>query len=163
MGVTARNGAIEKHKGTATATITSLCPEPRPVTNVIAKPISPFFSFGLQAGPVYIEWEGCTTPLWCCCPCKYQVHRNGELIGTSSVLNYTDTSKLKSNIRYVYTVSVIDKFGRESEKSTCDTSVDVIVQSPSFKNMIIYMIVAIASLSTFGLIFYSILVFIQKR
>src|SRR5690554_2774592 len=58
------------HSNSSRTTISVNCPTPRPVTNVVADVISPFFSFGLQAGPVFLSWDGCLSGLWCCCPCQ---------------------------------------------------------------------------------------------
>jgi hypothetical protein len=62
-------GGIVNHSGGNHTTLEVTCPNPRAVTKITAKAIVPYFSFGLQEGPVYLSWDGCVTPLWCCCPC----------------------------------------------------------------------------------------------
>jgi hypothetical protein len=110
------------------------CPPPRAVSRLAARAIVPFFSFGLQAGPVFVSWEACSYGLWCCCPCSWRVERNGELLGVTTSMNFTDSSTIVVGTQYVYTVTTIDKLGAESLATSCDNFVSLELQPPSLKS-----------------------------
>lgn len=67
----ASDGYQQYHTEFTSISLSVTCPNPpRPASKLNAQTIVPFFSFGLQAGPVFLTWEACLTTLWCCCPCK---------------------------------------------------------------------------------------------
>jgi len=146
------------------------CPPPRPVSHIVATPIIPFYSFGLQAGPIFLSWDSCGYGLWCCCPCKYRVERNGEVIGVSKYANFTDTSQLSVGVRYIYKVTTIDRNGIESAVQVCDNTIAVEVEPISFRNLAIFMAVAVSCILGLALMVYiafyvarKIVSFRQKR
>lgn len=130
------------------------CPKPRPVSNIVATSITPIYSFGLQAGPVFLTYEGCNSELWCCCPCKYRIERDGELLGFSDTLNYTDGTHLKVGVQYVYFITTIDRNGVESEPAVCGNALTVKIDPPSLKELIEYMGYSILSLLVLTIIVY---------
>ena len=70
VSISLRDGFRVYHSSSVHTSLFVSCPPPRPVSHIVANPIIPFYSFGLQAGPVFLSWEACGYGLWCCCPCK---------------------------------------------------------------------------------------------
>jgi len=138
------------------------CPPPRPVSHIVANPIIPFYSFGLQAGPVFLSWEACGYGLWCCCPCKYRIERNGEIIGESDFTNFTDSSRLKVGVRYVYTITTIDRNGIESSPFVCDNTIAVEIEPISLKNLFVFMSIAISCMIALAFLVYVIFYLARK-
>jgi len=154
--------SISIHGAANTTYLSVLCPEPRPVLNIQSKTIIPFYSFGLQAGPVYLSWDGCTHPMWCCCPCQYSIERNGEYIGTSDTVNYTDSTKLSIGTKYTYNITTIDRFGKRSTSIACDTTLVVEINPPDLTGLAEFMTVGMVCIGALGLILY-ILVWCLRR
>jgi hypothetical protein len=150
LNVGVDDGYQISHRQTNFMNVSVSCPQPRPVRNLKSTTFKPFFSFGLQAGPVFLEWEGCTFPQWCCCPCQYKVARNGEKIGESSAINFTDTAQLEIGVKYVYSITVVDKNGVESSAVVCDNTLEVQVSPPSLKPLGIFMACSIAGIAFLG-------------
>jgi hypothetical protein len=109
--------AMQVHVSWVTIPLVVKCPNPRPITNFNIQPLyssfgmdlkkkqvpESFFSFffpkdqkvflincnlGSSLGNI-LYWNACIVEAECCCPCKYEIRRNGELVGVSKFLNYT--------------------------------------------------------------------------
>lgn len=76
-----------KHATTKLTEIGVLCPNPRPVWNFnVQRLVSPI---GTSLGNI-LEWNACIVEAECCCPCTYEIVRDGVVVGTShDRLNFT--------------------------------------------------------------------------
>ncbi len=42
---------------------------------------------------IYLTWNACENPMWCCCPCTWEIFRDGVKIDTSDGANFTDLDR----------------------------------------------------------------------
>lgn len=62
------------------------CANPRPAWNIDIVPrVSPFGT--LLGNDLY--WNACMIATECCCPCSYEIRKNGILIGVTNNKNFT--------------------------------------------------------------------------
>eukprot|EP00026_Physarum_polycephalum_P000445 Phypoly_transcript_00446.p1 GENE.Phypoly_transcript_00446~~Phypoly_transcript_00446.p1 ORF type:complete len:1333 (+),score=184.90 Phypoly_transcript_00446:94-4092(+) len=145
------DGTSATHSISATSNYTIGCPVPRPIFNLTAVQFTPFLH---TKTAVQLAWSACENPLWCCCPCTWEIYRDGVKIGISTGSNYTDVDR-PAGSHNNYTAITIDKRGiRSPTTDTCTLSVEVSVLPPDLTNLYYFIGLVIGStVWTFGCAF----------
>jgi hypothetical protein len=125
------NGVHGVHSAAASTSLEISCPPPAAVFNISSSQYTPAFKLERS---VLLQWTNpCPNQFQCCCPCSFNVLRDGELIGSISnslsnfTFNFTDTA-VYSGQTSTYSVYVIDRLNRTSaEVDTCSHDITVTV------------------------------------
>lgn len=125
------NGQHYLHSAAASTSFEIACPQPAAVFNITSSQYTPAFKLERS---VLLQWNNpCPNQFQCCCPCSFNVMRDGALIGTISnslsnfTFNFTDT-EVVSGQRSTYSIYVVDRLNRTSaEIDTCSHDITVVV------------------------------------
>jgi len=78
-------------------------------------------------------------------------------------VNYTDSSNLVVGVKYVYTITTVDRNGNESSPAVCDNVIAVEIEPPSFKALIVFLVICIGGLVSLALLVFSVVCLISNR
>lgn len=135
LTVRAHDRISATHTTSTRSNFTVGCPSPRPIFNLTAQQFTPFLQ---TKTAVQLSWNACENPVWCCCPCTWEIYRDGEKIGVSSGSNYTDQGRPAGSSNS-YTAITIDKRGiRSPTNTTCLVHVEVSVRRPDLTKLFFF-------------------------
>lgn len=97
------------------------------------------------------------------CPCQYRVERDGEILGYSENVNFTDTANLEVGKRYIYTITTIDRNQRESSPVVCDNVIAVHIDPPPVGELLYFMLYCVIALIGLGLLTQLIRFIVKTR
>jgi hypothetical protein len=115
------------------------CQKPKPVWDLVVK--EKLSDFGTPLG-MEISWTACTYSVDCCCPCTYEIQKNGEVIATVAQTKFLDSNTLaEMGVHFNYTVTVIDAYERKSDSRTCGVSVIATPSTSSLDYVIVLFVI----------------------
>jgi len=94
------------HGARASSSFAVACVAPRPIYDLAVE--QQLSSLGVVTA-LKITWRGCDRAGECCCPCSYEIEKDGVTIATTNYLNYTYTPTLAQiGTNVAFSVHVVD-------------------------------------------------------
>jgi len=135
------------HSQSATFSLEVDCTPPRPIWNFNSEEF--FTSLGSNLGNV-LYWNACMVPNECCCPCMYEVMKDGLILGLTNELTFTDRVLVSTaGSQHNYTVTVIDKANRRSYPYTCGNH-KLSITSKSGFDLTVFILIGVSAIAILG-------------